>query len=192
MDGQTQRQNAINCIRLTWRAQLPVCSRHYIWSSGIAKIFFAVILLIRVSLSLKKERNDAVFGPPPVAFSKTGQWAVLSLTLFLSLACNFLSLPFWWGWKKVYLFFSLTTWRGLDTDWKEGGRSRSEREHGARVDGEMAYLEKEKCGVKAVLFSLHSLDCSVVRKAAFYFLHCALLLFLYLLLFIINFLRNIF
>lgn len=68
----------------------------------------------------------------------------------------------------MYLFFSLTTWRGLDADWKEGGRSRSEREHAARVDGEMAYLQKEKCGVKAVLFSLHSLDFCDVRKAAFF------------------------
>lgn len=69
----------------------------------------------------------------------------------------------------MYLFFSLTTWRGLDADWKEGGRSGSERERAARVDGEMAYLQKEKCGVKAVLFSLHSLDCSVVRKSCFFF-----------------------
>lgn len=92
----------------------------------------------------------------------------------------------------MYLFFCLTTWRGLDADWKEGGRSRSEREHAARVDGEMAYLQKEKCGVKAVLFSLHSLDCSVVRKAAFSFLHYALLLFQCLHIFVINFFLNVF
>lgn len=90
----------------------------------------------------------------------------------------------------MYLFFSLATWRGLDADWKEGGRSRSERERAARVDREMAYLQKEKCGVKAVLFSLHSLDCSVVRKVAFSFLHYTLIQCL--LIFDINFFLNVF
>lgn len=56
--------------------------------------------------------------------------------------------------------FSLSL-RGVD--WmpairKEGGVDERGRERAARVEGEMAYLQKETCGVKAVLFNLYSLE----------------------------------
>ncbi len=79
--------------------------------------------------------------------------------------------------KSVSLFLSLHGVDWTPTGRKEGGVGARERDRAARVDREMAYLQKEKCGVKAVLFSLHSLDCSVVRKVAFSILFCTTLYF---------------
>ncbi len=87
-----------------------------------------------------------------------------SLSFFLSLLLVTFCLCHFDEVEKKCISFSLSL-HGVDwtpTGRKEGGVGARERDRAARVDREMAYLQKEKCGVKAVLFSLHSLDCSVV------------------------------